>query len=349
MKNNYDWSLDQDFEDICNQSNLNFRLLDGSNLFITGGTGFIGIWLLKSLKFAIENLNLNIEATILTRSINQFKLKSPELLNFKNFNFYEGDILNSIFPEKNFTHIIHAATDASAALNENNPKLMFDTVVQGTQNILDFAVKMKTKKVLFLSSGAIYGRQPWEMRNVCEDWNGDVNCIDPKLTYAEAKRAAEMLCSIYGKQFGLNVSIARIFALLGPYLSLDIHFAAGNFILDAMRGKEILVQGNGKPCRSYLYALDLIVWLWHLLVHGEKSEPYNLGSDEVVSIRELAEKVSNLLGGGGYKILNLEDKGWNVGRYVPSISKIYNNHGLKRTVTLDESILRTALWNGWKG
>jgi dTDP-glucose 4,6-dehydratase len=186
------------------------------------------------------------------------------------------------------------------------------------------------------------------MENVPEGWIGAPNCVDPRAAYAEGKRAAEMLCAIYQKQFGLHISIARIFALLGPYLSLDIHFAAGNFIRDAMQGKRIVVKGNGLPCRSYLYASDLTTWLWHMLVKGEAGKPYNVGSNESVSVRDLAARVSHVLENVGYDVLGAQDKGWNLGRYVPDTALIEKDLGLKRTVTLDEAIRRTAIWNGWK-
>jgi dTDP-glucose 4,6-dehydratase len=221
-------------------------------------------------------------------------------------------------------------------------------VVEGTRRVLDFAVDKKPEKILFLSSGAVYGQQPWEMERVAEDWIGAPNCLDPRAAYAEGKRAAEMMCAIYGKQFGLQISIARIFALLGPYLSLGIHFAAGNFIRDAMQRKPIVVNGNGLPCRSYLYAADLTVWLWHMLQRAQPNKPYNVGSDESVSIKQLAERTSVVLGSGEYKVLGADDAGWNLGRYVPDTSMIGRELGLHKTVSLDEAIRRTALWHGWK-
>jgi dTDP-glucose 4,6-dehydratase len=234
-------------------------------------------------------------------------------------------------------------------LNENDPIKMFDTVVNGTHHVLDFAAEKKPEKVLFLSSGAVYGQQPYEVEHVKEDWRGAPDCLDPKAAYAEGKRAAEMLCAIYGKQHGLYISTARIFALLGPYLSLDIHFAAGNFIRDAMQGKIVEVNGNGLPYRSYLYAADLTIWLWHLLQRGGKNQAYNVGSDESVSIKQLAALTAQTLAAGEYKILGANDGGWNLGRYVPDTSLITHELGLQKTVSLEESIRRTALWHGWKG
>jgi nucleoside-diphosphate-sugar epimerase len=349
MHLNYTWKIEHDLEEISQAAKDNFFKLNNAVIFLTGGTGFIGCWLLESLRYSNEKFNLNIQVTILTRDINAFKKKSPHLANYEKFRLFEGEILDSKFPDQSFTHLIHAATDASAYLNEKNPTLMFDTIVEGTRNVLKYSYLKNIKKILFLSSGAVYGRQPLEMMKIKEDWNGDVDFLDPRLTYAEGKRAAEMLCAIYAKQYNLNISIARIFALLGPYLSLDIHFAAGNFIRDCIEGKKIIVHGSGLPSRSYMYASDLTIWLWHLLVCGKGCKSYNVGSDESISIKDLAKKTSDLLGNHGYKVMKTEDSGWNLGRYVPDTSRALADHGLKKTVSIEDAILRTALWNNWKG
>jgi dTDP-glucose 4,6-dehydratase len=344
-----DWSLQQDLQSIVDSCETEFKELSSANIFITGGTGFIGCWTLEAIRHSNLTLKTNIRASILTRSVVNFKNKVPHLADYELFNFIEGDVSGFISPAENYSHLIHAATDASADLNENNPLQMFNTVLQGTMRALDFAVEKNIKNVLFLSSGAVYGQQPWEMKNVPESWLGGPNCVDARATYAEAKRAAEMLCAIYMKQFGLKVSIARIFALLGPYLSLGIHFAAGNFIRDAMGMKKVVVNGDGLPCRSYLYASDLTVWLFKMLTDNRQLPPLNVGSDESISVGELAKKVSSLVGSGEYEIMAKPDMGWNPGIYVPNTDQAYKELGVKRTVSLDEAIIRTAMWNGWKG
>jgi dTDP-glucose 4,6-dehydratase len=343
-----DWSLASDLEFVTDALGEVWAELKHARLFMTGGTGFIGCWLLEALRQADRKLGLGLRVTVLTRDPAAFHRKAPHLASYESFRFVAGDVTNFAIPDQSFSHLIHAATDASAELNEKDPRRMFETVVQGTRRALDFANEKKVRRCLFLSSGAVYGRQPWEMERVAEDWIGAPDCTDPKNAYAEGKRAAEMLCGIYAKQFGLEIAIARIFALLGPYLSLDIHFAAGNFILDAMQGKPVIVQGNGLPCRSYLYASDLTVWLLNMLVRAAPGKPYNVGSDESVSIRDLAQRTSQLLGTGEFKVLGAADAGWNPGRYVPKTDLVSRELGLYRTVSLDEAIRRTALWHGWK-
>jgi len=341
-------SLRQELDAIVTLARGDLSRLDGGRLFITGGTGFIGCWLLECLRHAEKRLGLRLQTTILTRSIDAFWQKAPHLAGHPSFAFVSGNIVDFDFPDGEFSHIIHAAADASAKLNAEDPLRMFDTVTAGTRRALDFGLASKAKRFLQLSSGAVYGRQPADMDHVAEQWTGAPDCCAPVNAYAEAKRAAEMLCAIYGKQFGLEISIARIFAVLGPYQTLDAHFAAGNFINDAMNGRTVVVQGDGRACRSYLYAGDLVVWLLRLLARGEPGRAYNVGSGESVTIGELAARVAALIGGGDYIVLGAADAGWNPGRYTPSTAAIERDLEVARTVSLDEAILRTAAWNGWK-
>jgi len=347
IDNNY--SISDDFKNIMSSCNDIFKELNNSHIFLTGGTGFIGVWLLKSIVYANKNMNLNIKVTILTRNIRSFVNKFPDLGSYCNFKFIEGDIVDFEYPNIKYDYIIHGATDASAELNEKHPDKMFSTIVDGTSHILKMSKKIKVKKFLYMSSGAVYGNQPVSMNKIEESWFGSVNFIDTKSAYAEGKRSAEMLCSIYNKKHDIDISIARIFALLGPYLTLGIHFAAGNFILDAINKKKVIVKGNGLPVRSYLYPTDLVIFLFNLLVKKESHiNPYNIGSDDAISIKDLAKKVSTLVGNGEYEVMNHNDKGWNLGRYVPNTDKFSKDFNLYRNVSLDEAIIRTAKWNGWK-
>ena len=314
--------------------------LSGARIFMTGGTGFIGRWMLE----ALARSGIDVAVTLLTRDPDAFAARAPHLA--ARFELLTGDVTR-FSAAGDYTHVLHAATDASAALNARDPRRMFDTIVQGTRRALDFAAEGKARFV-FLSSGAVYGAQPPEVSHVAEDWRGGPDPCDPLSAYGEGKRAAEMLCAIYARQFGLDVVNARIFAMLGPLLSLDIHFAAGNFIRDAMAGKTIRVVGSGEAVRSYLYAADLAVWLWTLLIAGKPGTVVNMGSEEAVSIADLARRTASLLGGPGVEILARRDPGWNPGRYVPSTARARAELGVAPTVGLDDAILRTARANGWK-
>jgi dTDP-glucose 4,6-dehydratase len=341
------WTFETDLAAIFADNNEVWAALRGARMFMTGGTGLIGRWMLESLRYADRRLDLDVQVTVLTRSAAAFAGKAPELAVWPALKLMEGDALDFESPAGDFTHIIHAATDASAELNERDPRRMFDVVVDGTRRALDLAVEKKPRRFFYLSSGAVYGQQPFEMEHVAESYMGGPDCTEPRAAYAEGKRAAEMLCAIYAKQFGLDIATARIFALLGPHLTLDIHFAAGNFISDAMAGRPVTVKSTGKACRSYLYLADLTTWLWQIMVRAPAGAAYNVGSEEWVSMGELAERVAVLLADGAFVIEGREDIGWNPGRYVPDTSLARRELGLKAATSLDEAIRRTALWNGW--
>jgi dTDP-glucose 4,6-dehydratase len=334
--------LSEDLAAIDRQLAPHWTGLNGARLFMTGGTGFIGRWMLE----ALAHSDCDAEVVILSRDPAAFAAKAPHLA--RRFQFVAGDVCDFVAPAGRFTHVIHAATDASAYLNAHDPRRMFDTIVSGTRNALDLAVERGAGRMLFLSSGAVYGAQPWGVTHVAEDWSGGPDPRDPKSAYGEGKRAAELLCAIYGKQFGLDVVTSRIFALLGPLLSLDIHFAAGNFIRDAMAGRAIRIESAGTAVRSYLYAADLAAWLWLMLLRAPRGATWNMGSEEAVSIADLARRTAAVLGGPGVEVLGREDAGWNPGRYVPSTALVREQLGVEPTISLDAAIRRTAIFNGWK-
>jgi dTDP-glucose 4,6-dehydratase len=320
--------------------------LQGARLFITGGTGFIGCWMLESLARANDQLGLGAEALVLTRNVEAFAKKAPHLARRPDIRFQAGDVRDFAFPAGPFSHVIHAATEASAKLNNEHPEAMLDTIVAGTQRALDFTAQCGAKTFLLTSSGAVYGRQPATLTHAPEDYMGGPDVSNPQSAYAEGKRMNELLCAIYAQQHGLEVKVARIYALVGPYLPLDIHFAMGNFIRDALAGGPIKVSGDGTPYRSYLYAGDLAIWLWTILIQGVSNRPYNVGSRNALSIAETAEAVSRALPGHvAVEVAQKPVPGQPAARLVPDTARAQKELGLREWVPLDEGIRRTAEWH----
>jgi len=337
-----DNSLAADLDHVLAHTEELWEELRGQRIFITGGTGFFGCWLLESFAWANDRLGLNASAVVLTRDAASFSRKAPHLAKHPAIRLYAGDVRSFDFPSGQFSYIIHAATEASAKLNEDDPLLMFDTIVEGTRRTLEFARQRDAKKFLLTSSGAIYGKQPPELTHMPEKYMGGPDLLDPRSAYGEGKRIAEMLCALYAKQYGLETKIARCFAFVGPYLPLDSHFAIGNFIQDGLRGGPIRVNGDGTPCRSYLYAADLAIWLWTILVRGEACRPYNVGSLDALSIRELAQAVAQAFAPPtAITIARFAVPGQPAECYVPDVRRIWAEMGLRQTVDLPESIKRT--------
>lgn len=314
----------------------------GRRVFVTGGTGFFGTWLLETFAWANDRLRLDAELVALTRDPAAFARKAPHLAGHPAIVLIPGDVTSFAPPAGPFSFVVHAATVSGAVVED--PVAMFDTVVGGTRKLLDAAVAWGADGFLLTSSGAVYGRQPPALANVPEDHPGGPDPLSGNAAYAEGKRAAECLCGLFHRRHGLRAVVSRGFAFVGPHLPLDAHFAAGNFLRDGLAGGPVRVGGDGTPVRSYLYAADLAVWLWTMLVKGAGGRAYNTGSDEAVTIRELAGRVGAMCG-ADVVVARDAVPGVPAERYVPDVSRARAELGLDVWVPLTEAFARTASWH----
>ena len=211
--------------------------------------------------------------------------------------------------------------------------------------MLDFAVAAGAGDVLLLSSGAVYGRQPADLARTPEDHAGAPDPLDPRSAYGAGKRVSDWLGAAYSADGRLSAKSARIYAQVGPHLPLDKQFALPNFIGDALAGRPVRVRGDGRTVRSYLYAADLALWLWTILLEGRTGAAYNVGSDEPVALGARAARVAELLGPAA----GVETGGAPapIDRYVPDTRLARGELGLRAEIGLDDAILRTARWHGW--
>jgi nucleoside-diphosphate-sugar epimerase len=341
--------LVQDLEHILDHTRELWEDLRGQRIFITGGTGFFGCWLLESLCWANDRLNLGASATVLTRDPPAFSAKVPHLANHRAVTLQPGDVRDFTYPIGSFSHVIHAATEASSQLNRDNPLIMLDTIVEGTRHTLDFAQQCGAQRLLFTSSGAVYGRQPTELHHVPEEYTGAPSPSEPLSAYGEGKRIAELLCTLYSKPQGMQATIARCFAFVGPYLPLTAGFAIGNFLADAMAGRPIRINGDGTPYRSYLYAADLAIWLWTILMRGQACRPYNVGSEEGLTILEIAQRTASLITPEtNITVLRQPDPTALADRYVPSTQRAQTELHLRQYVDFADAIQRTVVWHRGK-
>ncbi len=316
-------------------------------IFVSGGTGFFGCWLVETFLEANRRLELGARMTVLSRTPEAFRAKMPHLKHEASLTLLAGDVTSFAFPPGEYEFMIHAATEASARQLREQPRTMLATILQGTERMLDFAARAGARKLLLTSSGAVYGSQPTHMTHVAEQYSGAPDPLLPGSAYGEGKRAAEMMCAVAATK-QLEIKIARCYAFLGPHLPLDTHFAAGNFLADALAGRPIEIASDGSSVRSYLYAADLAVWLWTMLFRAPSLRAYNVGSEQPVSIRELAETVVasvnpasqvRVLGAAGDAPVN---------RYVPLTQRAQTELGLRQTVSLADGLQRTAAWHRLK-
>jgi nucleoside-diphosphate-sugar epimerase len=318
-------------------------------IFLSGGTGFFGVWLLESLAHCNRALDLNVSAMVVCRDPEKVRARLPHIANEGCIHFLEGDVRTFQFPEGQFDYVFHAAAPTVAA-NFLDAEDVLTTLIDGTRRMISFARSHCTKNFLFVSSGAVYGPQPESMPQISEEHRGSPQWLNPDAAYAEGKRVSEQLCSIAANSSSIRFAIGRCFALVGPHLPLDQHFAIGNFIADALANRRILIRGDGTPMRSYLYASDLAVWLWTLLLAGHTQEAnpvvVNVGSGDALSIRDLAYTVANAIN----PKLQIDVEGHRLPgapllQYVPDVSRAEALFGLRPTVDVHDAIRRTAAWH----
>jgi nucleoside-diphosphate-sugar epimerase len=313
----------------------------GSSFFITGGTGFFGMWLLESFAHINDALGLGMRATVLTRDPERFRQKAPHLAARRDLDFVAGDVRNFAFPEGEFRYVVHGATTSGGPVDDLE---MLETIIEGTRRVLDLAATRGTRKFLYISSGAVYGKQPEDLTHVPEDYCGAPDPLDPRSAYGEGKRVGELFSVLESRKARFEAKIARCFAFIGPHLPLDAHFAAGNFIRDAIAGGPIVVKGDGKSVRSYLYASDLSVWLWTILFHGKPNRAYNVGSEHKITITGLAGALGDLT---KTAVVNTEQKTV-VERlatvYVPATLSAKSDLGLEEQVSLRDALFKAVRW-----
>jgi dTDP-glucose 4,6-dehydratase len=311
-------------------------------LLITGGTGFVGKSLLRFLVDQQQKTSSYDEVFVLSRNSGEFLTKNPEFSHLNWLKFVKGNILDleTLPSQLQFSDVIHAASDSvdipGATLLDK-----YDQIVKGTRNVLEYSAKSKVKRFLYTSSGAVYGPQPLNLTKIDENFIGSPNVLDVNNLYGLAKKQAELLCTVYSEMYGLEIKIARCFAFVGPDLPLSAHFAIGNFIKNALEKNTITVSGDGTPLRTYLYQEDMARWLLKILKNGVTKQAYNVGSDEVISIGDLAHLIRDTLSPESEIIIKNKSSNINRNIYVPNVDKVKNELNLKINFSLLDSLKNT--------
>lgn len=348
-QNIYNNPINEDLEHIIAHTKGLWEELRDQKVFITGGTGFFGCWFLESFARANEELNLNSSMLVLTRDIESFRNKAPHLANLPFISFHHGDVRSFDFPEGNFSYIIHAAASLNSLQDGKDSLEVFDITVEGTRHVLEFARQCKVKKLLLVSSGAIYGRQSPQTDRIGEDYQGAPDPVDWHSAYGEGKRSAELLTVAYARQYGFEAKIPRCFAFAGPYQRLDGQWAIGNFIRDGLNGGPIVVKGDGTAVRSYLYASDLMIFLWTIFFKGKSCRPYNVGSEEEINIHSLAQLISSVFKIKKDVVISKKpDINAATDRYVPSIKRLREDLNLNQLINLHDAIKKTIKYINFK-
>jgi len=319
-----------------------------ATLLVIGGSGFFGKSILDSYKRGML-ISWDIKSiTIMSRNATKLREYNKNIID-ESITLIDQDITTCVsLPFANY--VIHAASSSNANDYLANPIEERDNIVFGTKNFCRLAkTHLKNSNILYVSSGAVYGRQPENIESIPETYPtcSEINELsENKRYYAWAKRESETEIVKLAEQ-GLKVSIARCFAFVGKYLPNELHFAIGNFIADGLSKKNIIVKAEMPVYRTYMYADDLVIWLMSILKNTNNDcNVYNVGSDEKISIAELADKIAKIFNVEAIhnrkKIDNIRDI------YIPDISKAKKKLNVQLTVNIEEAIRKMKAFNEFK-
>ena len=325
---------DEEFEAIRTRTASLWPELRGARLFITGGTGFFGRWLLSLFARVNDDFGGQAQAVVLTRDAGRARHRLGALADHDTIALHEGSAETFTNPPGKFDYVLHLAGEPHGPRYSTNPKDMATDMIAGTRRTLQFSAAARPKGFLYVSSGAVYGPQPG-CDLIDEDTPPRPEPSASRRAYAEAKRVGEEMALASG----VPVIIARPFAFIGPGLPLEASFAASQFLADGLAGRPIRVQ-HGGMVRSYLYAADLADWLWTVLLKGQPGRAYNVGSDQPTTLTELAHIVAHHCG----VEVNILDETQSE-RYIPSTRRVHAELNLSQTVDLSTAVQRTVHWH----
>ena len=300
---------------------------------ITGGAGFIGSHLVSEIIDDAEKII--VLDNLITGSISNINKYKDN----KKFEFVEHDIQHHYEPKENLDYVIHLASCASPVAYSENPINTLKSGSIGTINALGIARKFNSK-FLLTSTSEVYGDPKQSPQS--ESYWGNVNPVGPRSMYDESKRFAEAATQAYITEYSVNATIIRIFNTYGPNMQLDDGRVVTNFIKQALENQDITVYGNGQQTRSFSYIKDTVSGLLKALYY-EKSDIFNIGNDNEITISELAEYIIELTNSKS-NIINTSLPKDDPMQRRPDLTKSQSILGYKPLVDLEEGLLETINW-----
>ena len=326
----------KDIAEIFKLVGEDWDILKNSNVLISGGTGLFGRSIILSMIHANNLKNLNLKIYLISRAENPHNHFDIIEDHYGIITYIKSDIRDFCGKDLNINYIIHAATNSNSEFIKNNPDLTLDTIVAGTIKLLQFSLtQKKLKSFLFISSGAVNSANKIHNKPISETDIYSLDSNDKLFSYSSGKKTAEKYLIEYHKKHNIPIKILRGFTFIGPQINLNQKLALTYLVNCFLKNEDIIIL-NPKCKRSYMYTSDLVNWIIKVMLHAKSGSIYNLGSDEEISIKDLAKKILEY----NDKIKLTENDSISNDYYVPDLKSIKKELGLEITVSLDESINR---------
>ncbi len=330
-----------DTKEIVNSEYINWEYFRNKTVLVTGATGLIGKQIVKALLLANSKLETNINVIALARNPQKVKDIFGSTKNNK-IKFIYQDIEKNLNYSKNVDDIIHTANSTSSSSFVETPVETISSIVQGTKNILNFAIKSKAKSVVYLSSMEVYGEIPLTREEpLSENDLGYIDILKPRSSYQEGKRTAECLCSAYAHEYKVPVKIARLAQTIGAGVDYDDNRVFAQFARNIVEKQDIVLKTKGETIRSYCYITDAVVAILSMLEKGENGESYNVANPKTTcSIKEMAQMLCEKYLSSKL-VVNIDDRFFpSTTKYYLSTTKYYRESGWEPLIDIETSFSR---------
>jgi CDP-6-deoxy-D-xylo-4-hexulose-3-dehydrase len=343
-----DLLIEQDIEELYEQSPDMYDSLEGRSIVLTGATGLLGRYMVETVAWL--NRNKFADPCCLTGVVRRMPKENDPCWHLRfvpGIQFVQHDARRVLGSLHHCDYMILAATKGAPAHYLKDPIATLQLNGSGLEAWLDLARRLKSEGILYLSSGEIYGTPDPEAIPTPETYAGRIALDQERAVYAGGKLYGEVLVRAFGRRYDLPVKIARPFQIFGPGIRKNDGRAMADFLSAAAAGDNIHLRSAGSAQRTYMYISDAIHAFWTILIRGKNMEAYNVGnSAPEVSILELAERIARMAGNIKVVIENQAteaDKG-SPARTCPDTTKIEQDLGVHSQIPLDQMIQRTLNW-----
>lgn len=332
--------VDEDVKMIVSGSRPELEMLTDRTVMITGGTGFVARYLIHSILTFNETADGPIKLLLPVRSPQKMRAILDRTTETKEAKVFEWQRMMETGGIPPADYVIHAASPSDPAKYMLDPHGTMKEIISLTEDVVAFAQRSNTSKLLYISSGAVYGKQPSAMDSITEDYMGGPDLTSPASCYGEAKRYSELLV----RTSGLESVSARLFSFIGPYQDEMSSFAVPDFLHQALSSSQIFIRGDGSAVRGYCYSSELAIMLWKLLLKGSPLAAYNVGSDRfTTSMKDLATNIARIVGDVEVRTQDSDDEGRSraaPSRYVPNMDRMRTI--FEPTIDIESALRRTV-------